>query len=221
MKKMKEGWDSLWTAKSKEKIRDLKLRPRPRQKRAINVLDRYVHSGRTVCEAGCGSGFYSWYFISKGCRVYCIDYSEKAIELAKKTTEGKAEKYLVRNLLDEGLALEFKNTFDLIYTDGLFEHFSKSEQRKLMDNLIAMKKENGIIVTFVPNILTYWELIRRIFLKIPGVWEKAFTMRRLTTLVRESGQEIIEKGGIHALPFNYSPEILARWIGSSIYVVSR
>ena len=174
-----------------------------------------------VCDAGCGSGFNSWYFLSKECRVYSIDYSEKAIELTKEITKGKAESYLKRDILDEGIAHEFRNTFDLLITDGLFEHFSNSEQRKLMDNLVAMKKKNGIIVTIVPNILTYWEPIRRIFLNIPGVREKAFTMRRLTSLVKQSGQEIIEKGGIHVLPFNHSPEFLARWIGSSIYVVSR
>lgn len=216
MKEMKEGWSSLWASKSKEEIR----RIGPRRKRLINILDRYVRSGMIVCDAGCGSGFNSWYFISKDCKVYSIDYSEKAIELTKEITKGKAERYLIRNLLDESLGLEFRDTFDLIITDGLFEHFSNNEQRKLMDNLVAMKKENGIIVTFVPNILTYWEPIRRVFLNIPGVWEKAFTMRRLISLVKQSEQEIIERGGVHVLPFNYSPEILARWIGSSIYVVS-
>lgn len=214
---MKEGWDSFWESKSKEKVRNINAR----QKRVINILDKYVHDEMIVCDAGCGSGFYSRHFLSKGCKVYCIDYSEKAIELTKKNTECEAESYLERNLLDEDLSLEFRNTFDLIFTDGLLEHFSNIWQRKLMDNLVAMKKENGIMVTFVPNILTYWEPIRRVFLNIPGVWEKPFTMRRLTSRVKQSGQEIIEKGGIQVLPLNRSPEIFARWIGSSIYVVSR
>ena len=215
---MEEGWNPFWESESKEKIQN----PRPRQKRAINVLDMYVRRGMTVCDAGCGSGFYSWYFLSKGCRVYCIDYSEKAIEHTKYTTQGRAERYLERSLLDNNLVSELRNTFDLIFTDGLIEHFSNIEQKKLMGNLVAMKKETGIMVTFVPNILTYWEPIRRIFLHTPEVWEKAFTMRRSTLLIKQSGQKIIEKGGVQVLPLNkYSPEILARWIGSSIYVVSR
>ena len=216
---MKEGGNSFWNSKSKEINRD--LRARPRQKKAINILDRYVRRGVIVCDAGCGSGFYSGYLLSKDCKVYCIDYSEKAIELTKEITEGKAEEYLVSNLLDDSLGLKFRNTFDLIFSDGVLEHFSYVEQKKLMGNFITMKKENGIIVTIVPNILTYWEPIRHICENIPGVWEKAFTMRGLISLVKQSGQEIIEKGGVQVLPFNYSPEFLARWIGSSIYVVSR
>lgn len=216
---MKKAWDSFWESKSKGEFRNL----RPRQKRAINILDRYVCSGMIVCDAGCGSGFYSKYFISKGCTVYCIDYSEKALELTKKNTEGKAEYYLKRDLLDDTLSLELGNTFDLIFTDGLLEHFSEMQQRKIMNTLVAMKKENGIMVTFVPNILTYWELYRRTFSDMPGIWEKAFTMGRLTSLVKQSGQKIIEKGGVHVLPTNLpliSLEFFSRWLGSSIYIIS-
>lgn len=213
---LKNAWNSFWNSKSKEDI----IKIRPRQKKTINILNRYVHSEMTICDAGCGSGFYSNYFISKRCSTYCIDYSEKAIELAKKVTLDKAERYIIMDILNDDNCRELRNTFDLIYTDGLFEHFSIIDQRKLMGNLIAMKKENGIIITFVPNILTYWEPIRRIHLNMPGIKEKPFTMKMLTSLVEKSGQKIIEKGGIHVLPFDTSPEILARWIGSSIYVVS-
>lgn len=210
---MKTGWDSYWS-----KYPTI-LRTDNRQKRMARLFERYAKSRMVVCDAGCGSGFGGYVFLSMNCKVYCIDYSQEAIELARKTTHNKAE-YIVGNLLDDDFVLNFQNSFDLISTDGLLEHFNHLEQIHLLHNLKEMLKSGGLMITTVPNLLSHWRPIQRVFLKIPGVWEKPFTMKKLVSLVKQSEMEIIQTGGIHVLPFNRSPEMLARFIGSSIFVVS-
>ena len=211
---MKNGWDNYWTKYPTIPRKD------NRQKRLTRLFERYAKSGMVVCDAGCGSGLSGCAFLSMHCKVYCIDYSEEAIELAKKTTHNKAE-YVVGNLLDNDFVLNFQNCFDLISTDGLLEHFNHFEQIQLINNLKGMLKSGGLMITVVPNLLSHWHPIRRAFLKIPGVREKAFTVKKLISLVKQSDMEIIETGGIHVVPFDRSPEMLARFIGSSVFVVSQ
>jgi SAM-dependent methyltransferase len=172
-----------------------------------------------VVDAGCGSGFFSNYFISRGCKVYSLDYSEKALEIARKITQNKSFEYLNRDLLDESLGLEFKNTFDLIFTDGLFEHFSKEEQEKILKAFITMKKKGGLIATFVPNRYSFWTVIRPIFMH--GIKEKPFTLKELASFIEGVGQKVIEKGGINVLPVKYSPEFLGERTGMLVYAVSK
>lgn len=214
--RMQKEWNNFWSSKQKD---DQFKKPSWSKRRIINVLDKYIDRDMTVLDAGCGSGFFSNYFISKGCKVYSLDYSEKALEIARKVTQNRAFKYLKRDLLDENLGSEFRNTFDLIFTDGLFEHFSKGEQEKIMKTFIAMKKKDGLIVTFVPNRYSFWTIIRPIFMH--GIKEKPFTIWELTSFIEGFGQKVIEKGGLNVLPVKYSPEFLGEKIGMLVYVMSK
>ena len=213
---MRREWNDFWSAKQKD---DQFKKPSWSKKRIMGILDRYVNKDMTVLDAGCGSGFFSNYFISKGCKVYSLDYSEKALEIARKITQNKSFEYLNRDLLDESLGLEFKNTFDLIFTDGLFEHFSQEEQEKIMKTFITIKKKKGLIITFVPNRYSFWTIIRPIFMH--GIKEAPFTLKELTPFIERFKQKIIEKGGINVLPVKYSPEFFGERVGMLVYVVSR
>ena len=185
----------------------------------MKILERYVAPGMEVLDAGCGSGFFSNYFILKECKVYSLDYSEDALNLARRMTNDKSFKYLDIDLLNDDLPLEFKSRFDLIFTDGLFEHFIKQEQEQIMETFIKIKKDKGIVVTIVPNKYTFWTFVRPFFM--PGIKEKPFSLTDLETFVRKLGQDIIESGGISVLPVRHSPEFLGRKVGMLVYVISR
>ena len=213
---MQKEWNNFWSARQKD---DQFKKPSWSKKRIMDILDRYVNKDLTVLDAGCGSGFFSNYFISKGCKVYSLDSSEKALEIARKITQNKSFEYLKRDLLDENLGFEFKSTFDLIFTDGLFEHFQREDQEKIMKTFITMKKKEGLIVTFVPNRYSFWTVIRPIFMY--GIKEKPFTLKELTLFTERRGQKVIEKGGINVLPVKYSPEFLGKRVGMLVYDVSK
>ena len=212
---MRREWNDFWSGRPDKQL----TKPSWSKRRMMKILDKYIDKYMTVLDAGCGSGFFSNFFISRGCKVYSLDYSEKALEIARKITQNKSFKYLNRDLLDESLGLEFKNTFDLIFTDGLFEHFSQEEQERIMKTFMAMKKKEGLIVTFVPNRYSFWTIVRPMFMH--GIKEKPFTLRALTSFIEGLGQKVIEKGGINVLPVKHSPEFLGERIGMLVYTVSR
>ena len=212
---MQKEWNNFWKNNQDRQFTN----PSWSKRRIMKILDRYIFAGMEVLDAGCGSGFFSNYFILRGCKVYSLDYSEEALNLARRMTDNKSFKYLKRDLLNEDLSSEFENKFDLIFTDGLFEHFTKQEQEQIMGTFIEIKKDKGIVVTIVPNKYTFWTFVRPFFM--PGIKEKPFSLNELESFVERSGQNIIESKGVNVLPFKYSPELLGGKVGMLVYVISK
>lgn len=208
---MKMGWEDFWS--------DRKVRVGWAKKRVAGVVEKYLKTDHVVLDAGCGSGFFSEFFIERGCRVFCLDYSKNALEMTKKLTENHAEEYLCHNLLDSHLAGLMRNRFDIIFSDGLLEHFSSDKQNIILQNFLKMKKKTGIIISFVPNKISFWRLLRP-FLKL-YVAEKPFSLKELVELHKYNNLEILESGGLNVLPFHISPEFLGARIGMLVYVAAR
>lgn len=210
----KENWDHFW----KQNARSRFSRVSWSKIRMMKLLDGFVKPGMNVLDAGCGSGFFSQYFLSKGCAVYTLDYSEEALEVAKQTTQNASKAYLKENLLDPAFGDRYQGRFDLIFTDGLFEHFSAEDQRIIIKNFDLAKKTDGIVTTFVPNLFSWWEIVRP--LVMPGIHEKPFTAASLLAL--HQGMEIVARGGLNVLPIAPSPErLLGSHLGMLLYCFAR
>lgn len=210
----KENWDHFW----KQNARSRFVRVSWSKIRMMKLLDGFAKPGMKALDAGCGSGFFSQYFLSKGCEVYTLDYSGEALEVAKQTTKNASKAYLKENLLDPAFPDRYQGLFDLIFTDGLFEHFSPADQRTIMKNFDLAKKTDGIVATFVPNLFSWWEIVRP--LVMPGIHEKPFTMASLLAL--HKGMEIVTRGGLNVLPIALSPErLLGPRLGMLLYCFAR
>jgi len=211
---MKENWDNFWVKNKDTRFTSLSWS----KKRMIEVLNKYMARDLVVLDAGSGSGFFSNYFLSKGCSVYSLDYSESALEITKISTNNKCARYLKRGLLDPKLGNEYRSFFDVIFSDGLFEHFSENEQNLIMENFLKMKKPQGLIMTFVPNRFSLWQLIRPFFMpqirEIPFIWQK---LKKLYAKL-----EILQQGGINILPIKWSPDAIAgKYLGMILYIIGR
>ena len=205
-----ENWDRFWksnegsrfTRKSWSKIRMTAL------------LDGMLKPGLKVLDAGCGSGFFSAYFLSRGCEVYTLDYSAEALEMARRKTDGKCAAYLQENLLDPAFGARYAGKFDLVFTDGLFEHFSSEDQHRILENFRKTKKAEGLVTTFVPNRFSWWEFVRP--LVMPGIHEVPFTPSSILSLHQD--MKIVNRGGLNVLPVGLSPEkLLGSRFGMSLY----
>lgn len=208
----KEHWDSFWGAEASQRYTRISWS----KIRIMKILEPFLHEGMEVLDAGCGSGFFSSFFLSKGCRVWSLDYSEVSLEIARKNTEGKCEAYFKADLFDEVWTDSFKGKFDLIFTDGLFEHFSQEDQKRLMGYFQSAKKKEGIIATFVPNRWSWWPVVRP--LVMPGIQEKPFTPQELEKL--HGGMCLLKTGGLSVFPFQISPEFLANQFGMILYCLA-
>jgi len=210
----KENWDDFWSANTKSRFTQKSWS----KIRIMNLLDQVLSPGMAVLDAGCGSGFFSGFFISRDCEVYTLDYSDSALEVAREKTQNKSKAYLKENLLEPDFGNRFAGKFDIIFTDGLFEHFTREDQNKILDNFKKVKKPDGLITTFVPNKYSWWEIIRP--LVMPGIHEEPFTLNQLKELHR--GLKIKIEGGINVLPIGLSPDkMLGARLGMILYVFAK
>lgn len=188
------------------------------KRRMIKVIDPFLKPNFAVLDAGCGSGFFSKYFCERGLKTVSLDYSDKALQLTKNVTASQSQ-LIKADMLHERFLASFNCSFDLIFSDGLFEHFSLENQDKIMQNFKALLNKGGMVITFVPNRWSPWELIRPWFM--PGIEEKPFVLKELVALHERNGFQVISQGGINTLPFKFSPEGIASYFGMLLYTIAQ
>lgn len=208
-------WDNYWSLDDTKRFTQISWS----KKRIIQILNPYIHKGKTALDAGCGSGFFSGYFCSQEMEVYSLDYSSQALKIADQKTNGRAT-LVQSDLLNEGLSAKINTTMDLIFTDGLFEHFNYDEQKKIFNNLKSVLSKGGVIVTVVPNKFSPWEIIRPLYM--PGIKEDPFTLKQLINLNISCSMNIRAEGGLNTLPFSVSPDKwLGKYFGMLLYTVAQ
>jgi len=207
-----QNWNSFWDKSQNTQASWSK-------RRILSVLDGHLNSGMTILDAGCGSGFFSEYFCDKGLNVTALDYSENALNLTKKRTLNRAQ-IVKADMLDQNFGAHLNQQFDLIFSDGLFEHFSNVDQNIIMQNLKSVLAEGGYLITFVPNLFSPWTIIRPFLM--PGINEKPFIRKKLSGLHEKNGFRIIRTGGVNVLPWKVSPEnLLSRYFGMLLFCIAQ
>ncbi len=210
-------WDNFW---NKGKDKDL-AKASWSKKRIMAILDPLLAPGAHALDAGCGSGFFANYFCEKEMQAFALDYSDEALQIAKQLTRGRAQ-IVQADLVGDRLAEKFPQgtSFDVIFSDGLLEHFPRERQQKILRNFYGLLNPRGVLVTFVPNRWSPWELIRPLYM--PGIDEKPFVLSELVSLNEECGFRVDRQGGINVLPLAWSPDAAAGGMfGMLLYTVGR
>jgi len=118
-----DNWDYFWGLEKTEKFTKVSWS----KKRIIKVLKSYIQEGGKALDAGCGSGFFSKFFCDQGLTVVSLDYSPKALTIAQKATQGRA-RIVEGDLVSSDLNEIIPERFDLIFSDGLLEHFCETSR---------------------------------------------------------------------------------------------
>jgi SAM-dependent methyltransferase len=208
-------WNRFWDRTQSKRFGKVSWSKR----RILQVLDPYLFAGKSVLDAGCGSGFFSRHFCEKGLNTCALDFSAAALATTKENTDNRVV-LCQADMLHDNLQEKLKKCFDLVFSDGIFEHFCGPDQDVMMQNLIAVTKREGLIVTFVPNRWSPWELIRPIYM--PGIDETPLIMKELLNLNHRNGLRVIADGGVNTLPFKFSPEgKIARYFGMLLFTIAQ
>jgi ubiquinone/menaquinone biosynthesis C-methylase UbiE len=133
-------WSEFWNEKESW-IWILKFTP---TYRSIVKMFREIElpQDAKILDAGCGTGKLALFWLRDGYNVMGVDMSDGALAITNK----KGINTIKADILN-GLPFE-DNSFDLVYSDGLLEHFIDPNQA--INELFRVSKR--YVVTFVPRI---------------------------------------------------------------------
>jgi len=141
----------------------------------FNVLLKEIFDfkNKKILEAGSGSGRISLKVAEKGAKVFLLDYSESAVTLSKRnSSKKKIKSEIVRASI---FNIPFKeNVFDIVWNAGVLEHFSEEKQIKALEEMRAVCKKKGKIITMNPYVRAYFYRLGKWYAKRTGKWEVGY-----------------------------------------------
>ncbi len=169
-KVQKKDWDN-------DALETLK-RPILIHKEIIDEITKRVENGGLLLEIGAQRGVDANELVKNGYYVVTLDYSDEAIRMMKKD--------FGNNLLivkGDIKYLPFKdNVFDLVYSQGLLEHFFEPELGKILLEQKRIINKNGKVLIDVPNLFSPLTIPKHILMffrlyVLPQEWQ--YSWRKL------------------------------------------
>jgi ubiquinone/menaquinone biosynthesis C-methylase UbiE len=193
----KQHWNDFWAAS--RNLEDVY----GTDDRIIENLLRYVDfNGLRVLEVGAGTGRDAAKMRMLGADVVGLDYSEESLALMKSsmpvTGTGTPIDIVCGDALDLPLCSE---TFDVVYHQGLLEHFRNPGD--LLEENVRVLKKDGILLVDVPQRYHYYTVLKHILMffgKWFAGWETEFSVRELKTMVEKHGLEVVGVYGHNLFP---------------------
>jgi ubiquinone/menaquinone biosynthesis C-methylase UbiE len=142
----KEKWNKFW--------KHAYLGVTPTRKNLFKRFEEIkLSESAKILDVGCGSGTLANFWKEQGYDVTGLDMSDRSLEI----TSRKGVHY-VKGDVTKSLPFE-DNTFELVYSDGLLEHFIYP--KPVLEEIFRVSKK--YVLTMVPRICLYVWLINIIF----------------------------------------------------------
>ncbi|MEO0137945.1 MAG: class I SAM-dependent methyltransferase [candidate division WOR-3 bacterium] len=187
MKDPRNLWDRFWSQKQIEAIY-------PPVTDIVQELIQFVNpAGKLILEPGAGTGRDGIRLAKLGARVFLLDYSEKSLKLAQSYLKTTGQEPSVQLVMADALHTPFRDgTFDVVFHQGLLEHF-RDPNPLLKENYRILKK-GGLLLIDVPQTFHIYTLIKNILMLFKlwfAGWERQFTIDSLERLLSKYDLEII------------------------------
>jgi ubiquinone/menaquinone biosynthesis C-methylase UbiE len=188
----KKHWDDFWA--SSHELKDVYAN----DDRIAENLDAVADlNGLKVLEVGAGTGRDADAIAKLGAQVWTLDYSEEALQLMAENLRSP-----IQIVCGDALALPIASeTFDVVFHQGLLEHFRNPEVL-LAENYRVLKK-GGLILVDVPQRFHYYTLAKHVLMffdKWFAGWETEFSPKELAAKVEEIGFDIVTMYGRNLYP---------------------
>lgn len=168
----REHWDKLWKKRDIKKLYD-------NSGRILVAVKRIWGddlSGKRILEVGAGSARDSFDLAALGAEVYTLDYSSASLKLIDKQNAALEHKTIP--IGGDAFALPFADsTFDLVFHQGLIEHF-REEEGIIAENA-RVTKTDGYVIVDVPQRWHVYTVIKHILIALGkwfAGWEKEFSL---------------------------------------------
>ncbi len=174
----KNDWDTYWG--SKDRAEEIYSN---RDRIARNLKLAGFPSDALILEIGAGTGRDSLPLAGSGATVYQLDYSYESLRLIKQMSNS-AGIYAVGG---DTFCLPFHdNTFDIVFHQGLLEHFRKDDADRMIEEQIRVLKSGGLILIDVPQRYHPYTVLKHLFIAMGkwfAGWERSFSYPELNRLL--------------------------------------
>lgn len=156
--------------------------------------------GRRVSEVGGGSGLSLTMLAREGAEAHNLDISEVALRYFEYLAKHYKVKERTHTMRADFFNIEQpENTFDLTYNVGVFEHFKKDEQTRLLEEMVRITASGGLVMVSVPNENSpYYKLMHDKETKVPENKRLPMPFRGYVDpveLLKSAGLEPVNKDG--------------------------
>lgn len=187
-----EHWDSFWD--EKKEVKEIYSNSDRVVRNLVKVADV---KGKKILEIGAGTGRDSFPLVERGADVYQLDYSMNSLKIMKRIAE--EEKMDVTIIGGDTFALPFKDgTFDIIFHQGLLEHFRHEKATALLKENIRVLKKGGLLCVDVPQRYHIYTLIKTFLISIDkwfAGWERSFSVPELKKEMQQLGLQTVHTYG--------------------------
>jgi ubiquinone/menaquinone biosynthesis C-methylase UbiE len=185
----------VWDKVLSEEAYEQKLAENPSLMRFIRNLESFLVNGRTILECGCGSGINTLLLSKKfGLECFLVDFSKKSFEIVRRFAKELNVSY--NFILADCRYLPFKEgNCDVVWNEGVNEHFNGYERQLVFNEMIRACKFKGGILVSVPNSLNLYEQIIIRAKGFPYGFEKPYSSSELKERLIRAGASIFSTDG--------------------------
>lgn len=193
-------FESIWKDWESLNINEQIMLHKSRREPFLGIIDATIkkldRSPVKILEVGCGSGIDTHIIAQDDKRkVFGVDVSEKAIEIAEKVSLYFERKVTLS--VGDANSLSFENSFfDIVFSQGVLEHFEN--YHSAIEEQLRVLSAGGLLVINVPQKYTVYTIYKHIlmwFNKWPWGKETEFSYLKMKKISRIYGLEIIDYGG--------------------------
>lgn len=177
-------WETFWS--EKQDVAEVYSNADRIVRNLAAVLDL---KGKSVLEVGAGTGRDSFPLAERGASVVQLDYAEQSLRILKKLADESGLPVAI--VAGDAFRLPFRdNTFDVVFHQGLLEHFRPPQAEALLRENIRVLKPGGFLLVDVPQRYHLYTVAKRILIALEkwfAGWERSFSIGELSSLLRRLG----------------------------------
>ena len=180
----RENWETFWQEKA-----DVEQVYSNADRILRNLLRVGELGGKKVLEIGAGTGRDSFPLIRHGAQVVQLDYAESSLRILKRLAD---DFHLPVTIVGgDTFRLPFPDeAFDVVFHQGLLEHFRHPQAEALLKENIRVLKRGGILLVDVPQRYHIYTVAKHIMMaagKWFAGWERSFSVGELRTRMQSLG----------------------------------
>jgi ubiquinone/menaquinone biosynthesis C-methylase UbiE len=187
----KQNWETFWEEKS-----DLEVVYANSDRIRRNLVKFMDLRGARILEVGAGTGRDSAYMMNDGAELHLLDYSKNSLSLICKALPVSSR---VNPVGADAFRAPFRDeTFDVVFHQGLLEHFRPVEARALLKENIRILKTGGILLVDVPQRWHVYTLVKHVLIAMNAWfagWEREFSVRELRGELTSLGMRFVHAYG--------------------------